>query len=100
LNQTKMNTTIEEYLATWDPMGLIARDGAPRDEYDQEAAAVRTGFSPGMTEHELAALIHRVFVEYMEIDPPGFEADCYGRAHQVRQLLLARAGTQWRTPWN
>lgn len=83
-----MSESIEEYIASWDPMGFIKKDGAPLDEYDMEAEEITRLFKTNMSDMELAHVVHSVFVEFMGIDPQGFLEECHTNAHEMRTILL------------
>jgi hypothetical protein len=85
-----MTQTLEQYFSEWDPMGFIAKEGAPKDEYDAEAREVRARFKPSLSEKQLGEMVHLIFVEFMEIDPIGFKQDCNNRAAAIRQILLTQ----------
>lgn len=85
----KKDQTIREYISNWDPMHFIA-EGAPKDEYNAEADEIAKLFNKEMTEEELGALIHKVFVDFMEIDPENFKTECMSRTSEVRKLLLKK----------
>lgn len=85
-----MNKSLRIYLRKWDPMGFITRDGAPMDEYDQEADEIDRLFNLDATDDELAKLIHNVFVDFMGIDPGGFLEECHKRSSEIKLLLLSK----------
>lgn len=85
MNQREL--ALKEYIANWDPMGFIEELNAKSDEYDAEAHRILLLVSQAMSIEQVAQLIHQTFVEYMEIDPPGFAAQCLERAPEIRKIL-------------
>lgn len=79
---------IRDYFSKWDPMKFIS-EGATADEYDKEADEVVNRFKAEMSTEDTAHLVHKVFVEYMEIDPDGFVEDCRSRADDIKKILGA-----------
>lgn len=94
--QDRQTIGVYEYFATWDPMWLISEDGAPRDEYNLEVNKIIGRYKPEMTKMELAELVYRIFVNSMEVDPPGFRDQCLGRAAKI-QLELNQYRDQFRS---
>ena len=76
-------------------MGFIGDLNAPTDEYDAEADEIMRRISKSMSLEQVGQTIYEVFVEYMEIDPSGFEAACVSRAKAIVEIIFDQSD---RTP--
>lgn len=75
-----LNTLIKNVIDKHDPMGLLSI-GAPDDEYVPEVKRLAPQINKDMTEQELSALIHDVFVEMFEMTID--KALCDKMAHEI-----------------
>ena len=82
--------SIYDYIAKWDPMGLI-QSGYPKDEYRSEAFEIIFQYRTSMTEADVAELVHRVFVERLELDPKGFKEQTLERSGELKRILEQEA---------
>ncbi len=82
-----MSKVLEEYFASWDPMGFIQELGAPSDEYSLEASTIQSAFEPHMSEAEVGALVYQKFTELMGHDFPGFREQCFERTSEIKRIL-------------
>jgi len=81
---------LRRYIADWDPMGFINDLDAPVDEYDAEADEIMRRISGSMSIEQVGQTIHKVFADYMEIDPPGFEAVCLNHAKAIMEIIRSK----------
>lgn len=78
--------TIVDYLAAWDPYGLID-ETLNLDEYSVEAAEVKFKYSSSMSADEVGILIHSIMVDKFEHDFPGLIDECKRRGSVIKQVI-------------
>ena len=64
---------IEELLAVWDPLGLIAM-GAPRNEYDCMTGPLASLLACNASEDEIVSWLQHEFPAHFGLTGPGAEA--------------------------
>lgn len=80
-----MKPIISEYLAEWDPHGLI-EFGAPKEEYSVEATEIKLAYKTNMNDDEVGNLAYTILAQRLG-DFPSLKQDCMARGPELKRLL-------------